>query len=82
MLHEKILRVAPRLNKEISNELPNVNVIKTVLISTYIHVCILLNTVCSMIALLLSFMVSALSTVHSVFDGFKINFQLTLIKRP
>ena len=38
MLHEKILKVAPRLNKEISNELPNVSVIKTLLISTYIHV--------------------------------------------
>ena len=82
MLHEKILKVAPRLNKEISNELPNVSVIKTLLISTYIHVRTLLNTVCSMIGLLLSFMVSALSMVHSVFDGFKINFQLTLIKRP
>ena len=82
MLHEKILKVAPRLNKEISNELPNVSVIKILLISTYIHVCILLNTVCSMIALLLSFMVSTLSRVYSVFDRFKINFKLTLIKRP
>ena len=43
---------------------------------------VLNNYVCSMIALLLSFMVSALSRVHTVFDGFKINFKLTLIKRP
>ena len=38
MLQEEILKVAPRLNKEISNELPNVSVIKTLLISTCIHV--------------------------------------------
>ena len=46
------------------------------------HTCTLLNTACSMIVLLLSFMVSTLSRVHGVFDGFKINFKLTLIKRP
>ena len=38
MLHEKILKVAPRLNKEISNELPNVSTIKILLIYTYMYV--------------------------------------------
>ena len=38
MLQEKILKVAPRLNKEISNELLNVSVIKILLISTYMYV--------------------------------------------
>ena len=50
----------------------------------HLHTRTLLNTVCRMIALymLLSFLVSALSMVHSVFDGFKINLKLTLMKRP
>ena len=81
------MKEAPRLNKKHSHELLNIS--QRILLSPMpnenpvdTHKCTLLNTVCSMIALLLSFMVSTLSMVHSVFDGFKINFKLTLIKRP
>ena len=38
MLQEKSLKEAPRLNKKISHELPNVSLIKTLLICTCILV--------------------------------------------